>query len=185
MITKEALHEGQMLMIEGKFKEAVHAFTNAIKAGEDPFITHLSRGVAYLRIKDFDHAISDFDEAIKIKGDNFRPYYYRGMAEMLKEDYDRSIKDFSKALDLNPELHSARFARAVCYGRTGQDDRAIEDFKVVIPEMERDLEAFADVYGFVKTDMWRVMEELTGEAPTPSTSLTQEDLETIKKWAKE
>jgi tetratricopeptide (TPR) repeat protein len=185
MITKGALQEGQLALIENKFKEAVDAFTNAIEAGEDKFMAYLSRGVANLRLKHVREAISDFTKAAEINPKSPRPFYYRGLAEMLLEDYDDSIKDFTKALNINDLLHAARFSRAVCYARTNKADEATEDFKIVIPEMEKDLQAFVDNYGFVKTEMWRVMEQLTGEAPTVSIPFTEEDLKTIRKWLEE
>jgi hypothetical protein len=54
MEAKQIFEEGQMLFIEGKVKESVEAFSKAIEAGADPFMAHLSRGAAYLRLRDVD-----------------------------------------------------------------------------------------------------------------------------------
>jgi len=185
MITKGALQEGQLALVENKFKDAIDAFSKAIDAGEDKFMAHLSRGVAHLRLKHVDEAISDFSKAAGINSSNPRPFYYKGLAEMIKEDYKSAIGDFSKALDFNDRLHPARFSRAICYARTDLVDEAMDDFKVVIPLMEENLQAFTDSYGFVKTEMWRVMQQATGEAETVSVPFTEEDLATLKKWLEE
>ena len=51
--------------------------------------------------------------------------------------------------------------------------------------MEAGLERFADNYGIIKTEMWKVMSQLTGEAAeagAPGLELTPEEVETLKKW---
>ncbi len=180
-----AFQEGQLLFIEKKIKESIEAFTNALEAGSDPFMTYLSRGSAYLQMKETDYAINDFSKAIEANKKSARPYYYRGMAYMVKSDYGKAADDLSKALELAPKLLAARFARAVAYARSGKLDEASSDLKDTIPEMEAGLERFADNYGIVKTEMWKVMSQLTGEAAeaeAPGLELTPEEVETIKKW---
>ena len=181
--SKAAFQEGQLLLIEGKFNEGAEAFTRALEAGADQFQCLLARGVAYLRLKESDKAIADFSSAIEKNSSNHRPYYYRGMALMVKGDFQKAVQDFTKALEFKPGLEFVRFARAVSLSRLGRSDEAMEDFKKVIPAMETNLEAFADEYGIVKTEMWRVMNQLTGEAgETPALELNESEVETLKKW---
>ncbi len=40
---KELFQEGQKLFMEGKVKESIDAFTNALEAGYEPRIIYLSR----------------------------------------------------------------------------------------------------------------------------------------------
>ena len=177
-----AFEEGQLLFIEGQVKESIAAFTNALEAGADPFMTYLSRGAAHLKLKEIDPAISDFGKAIGINRQKPRPYYYRGMAYMVKNDYKKAAGDFSKALELEPGLHTARFSRAIAYARTGELDKAMDDLRETIPVMEAGLERFADNYGIIKTEMWKVMSQFTGEGETPGLELSPEEINTIKKW---
>ncbi|MDA8174868.1 MAG: tetratricopeptide repeat protein [Nitrospiraceae bacterium] len=183
---RTAFQEGQLLLIEGKFKEGVEAFSRALDAGADPFMCYLARGAAYLRLKEMDEAISDFSSAIEKNSSSHRPFYYRAMAYMVKGDFQKAVQDFSRALELKPEVEFVRFSRAVALSRLGRADEAVEDFKEVIPAMETNLEAFADEYGIVKTEMWRVMNQLTGEAgETPALDLSEDELQTLKKWLSE
>ena len=182
LLDRSAFEEGQLLLMEGKIKESIEAFTSALEAGADPFMTHLSRGAAHMRLKETDAAVNDFDKAIEIESGKPRPYYYRGMAFMVKSDYRKAADDFSKALELDPNLLPARFCRAISYSRSGRLDDAIGDFRDTIPEMEAGLERFADNYGIIKTEMWKVMSQFSGEGETPGLELSFDELETLKKW---
>jgi len=52
----------------------------------------------------------------------------------------------------------------------------------VLPQMEENLQSFADTYGIVRTQMWKVMEQLSGEASTPTLELNEKDINTLKQW---
>lgn len=177
-----AFEEGQLLFIEGQVSESIKAFTNALEAGADPFMTYLSRGAAHLKLKEIDPAVSDFTRAIGINGQKPRPYYYRGMAYMVKSDYKKAAEDFTKTLEMEPGLHAARFSRAIAYARTGELDKSVNDLRETIPVMEAGLERFADNYGIIKTEMWKVMAQLTGESEAPGLELSPDEVKTLKKW---
>jgi hypothetical protein len=46
MDPQELLRQAQLLCVDGKVKESIEVFTRAIEAGANPYIAHLSRGVA-------------------------------------------------------------------------------------------------------------------------------------------
>ncbi|MDA8170155.1 MAG: tetratricopeptide repeat protein [Nitrospiraceae bacterium] len=179
---KSIFEEAQLLFLEGKLKESVDAFSRALEAGADPFMAYLSRGAARLRLKETDAAIEDFSNAIEANKNNARPFYYRGMAYMVKNNYENAAKDFSRALELNPQLGAARFSRAIAYARSGKLDESSQDLRDVVPDMEAGLERFADNYGIIKTEMWKVMSEFTGEGATPGLELSEDEINTLKKW---
>jgi tetratricopeptide (TPR) repeat protein len=145
-------------------------------------MAYLSRGVAYLRIKETDLALDDFNKAISANDKNGRAYYYRGMVWMLKDDFEKAVSDFTKALDLKKPLATAKFARATAYARLEKYDEAAADLRAVLPQMEANVQSFADSYGIVRTEMWKVMAQLSGETRTPTLDLTPEEVETVKKW---
>jgi tetratricopeptide (TPR) repeat protein len=182
METQELLRAAQLLFVEEKDAESIEAYTKAIEAGAAPYIAHLSRGVAYVKTKDVENAIGDFDKAVNANPQSFRAYFYRGIAHMMKEEFEKAIEDFTFALKLKTDYGMAMFSRAVSLARLGRYEEAAQDMQVVAPQMEQSLQSFADTYGIVRTEMWKVMAQVSGEAETPTLALSEKEMDTIKKW---
>jgi tetratricopeptide (TPR) repeat protein len=182
MDPQELLKEAQLLFVNGKDEESIKAFTRALEEGADPYISHLSRGVARIKTKDIDKAIDDFAEAIRINSSSARAYYFRGIGSMIKNDFDGATSDFTKAIELKKDYSMAKFSRGVCLARMGKFEEASQDLTAVLPQMEENLQSFADSYGIVRTEMWKVMSQLSGETQTPVLTLEDKHIETLKKW---
>jgi len=176
------LEEAQLLLVDGKDKESIEAFTKAIEAGADPYIAHLSRGAAHLKLKQIDEAINDLNDAINANGQSARAYYFRGMGYMHKHEFEKAVEDFTKALELKTDYAMAKFSRAISYARLDKIEKASKDLMAVMPQMEQNLQSFTDTYGIVRTEMWKVMAQLSGERPSPTLSLSENEIDTLKKW---
>ncbi len=185
MDSDDLLKEAQLFFVEGKDRESIESFSKAIDAGADPYICFLSRGVVHLKLKAVDEAINDFSKAIEANNKSARSYFYRGLAYMDKNEYEKAADDFSHALERKTDYGMAKFSRAVAYARMNKIEEAYQDMATVIPEMEKNLQAFSDSYGIVRTEMWKVFAQLSGERPWPTVELGEKDMETIKKWLKE
>ncbi|MEW6052282.1 MAG: tetratricopeptide repeat protein [Nitrospirota bacterium] len=182
MDSQELLKQAQVLLAEGKDAESADAFTKALEAGADPYICYLSRGVAYIKMQEIDKAVDDFSQAANANSQSPRAYLYRGMAYMMKVEFENAVADFTRALELKTDFGMAMFARGVSYARLGRFEEASRDMMTVMPQMEQNLQSFADSYGIVRTEMWKVMAQLSGEAKTPTLDLNEKDMNTLKKW---
>jgi tetratricopeptide (TPR) repeat protein len=179
------LKEAQLLFIDGKDKESIEAFTKAINAGADPYIAFLSRGAANLKLKQGDDAIEDFGMAIKANSKSARAYFFRGLAHMLKNAFEESVEDFTKALELKTDYGMAKFARSTAYARLDKSDEAAKDLMEVLPQMETNLQSFADTYGIIRTEMGKVFAQISGDRPWPTLTLDEKEMDTLKKWLSE
>ena len=182
MDTQELMREAQLLFVEGKEKESIKAFTKAIEAGADPYIAHLSRGVAHVKIKEVDMALGDFSKAISANNKSARAHFFRGMAYMMKEEFENAVLDFTRALELKTDYAMAKFARAVSYARMDKFEESSQDMMVVMPQMVENFQGFADTYGIIRTEMWKVMSQISGEEKMPTLGLSEKDITTLKKW---
>jgi tetratricopeptide (TPR) repeat protein len=182
---KQLLGEAQLLFVEGKEKESVEAFAKALEAGADPFIVYLSRGAAHLKLKEVDRALDDFSKAIEVNNKNARAFYFRGMAFILNNEFERAVSDFSMALEIKVDLFTAKFARATAYARMKKFEEAALDLKVVLPQMGVNLHSFTDTYGILRNEMWKVVEQLSNEILHPNLRLTEEEINTLRKWLEE
>jgi tetratricopeptide (TPR) repeat protein len=185
MDPQELLKQAQLLLVDGKDEESIKAFTKALEGGADPYISYLSRGVACVKIKDVDNAINDFSKAISANSQSARAYFYRGMAYMMRVEFENAVADFTIALELKPGYGMAKFSRGVSYARLGRIDEASEDMLAVMPQMEENIQSFADTYGIVRTEMWKVMAQMSGETRMPTLELNEKNMDTLKKWLEE
>jgi tetratricopeptide (TPR) repeat protein len=182
MESQELLREAQMLFIEGKTRESIEAYTKALEAGTDPYIAHLSRGVACVKTKEIDMALDDFTKAVNANKQSSRAYYFRGIANMMKGEFEKAVGDFTAALNIKPDYFIAMFSRAVSLARLSRFEEASKDMRVVLPYMEESFQSFTDTYGIIKTEMWKVMEQMTDESGQPTLGLNETEIETLKKW---
>lgn len=182
MNPQELLREGQLLFVEGKDRESIEAYTNAIEAGADPYIAHLSRGVAYVKIKEVDKALDDFTSALNTNSESARAYFYLGLVHMMKEEFENAVGDFTKALEFKTDYAMAKFARAVSYARLEKSGEASKDMMAVIPQMEANLQSFADTHGIVRTQMWKVMAQLSEDGEIPALDLSEQAVSILKEW---
>ena len=183
MDTQELMREAQLLFVDGKVKESIEAFTKAIEAGANPYIAHLSRGVAHVKTEEVEMALNDFNKAISMNNQSARAYFFRGMVYMMKNEFDNAVSDFTRALELKTDYGMAKFSRSVSYARLGKLDESSKDMMAVLPEMEKNLQSFADSYGIIRTEMGKVMAQMAGEAA--ALDLNEKDINTLKKWLEE
>jgi len=181
----ELLKEGQLLFVNGKHEESVEIFTKALEAGAEPYIAYLSRGAANLKLDEADKAIQDFTLAIRANSQSARAYYFRGTAYMMKEEFEKAVSDFSNALELKTDYGIAKFSRSIAYARLDKTEEASRDMMAIMPQMEENLQSFADSHGIIRTQLIKVMGQLEGERPFPTLNLGEKEMDTLKKWLRE
>ncbi len=179
MKANDIFEGAKRLFVEGKFRESAGAFTKAAAAGYDQKISYLSRGAAYLKLKEAENAIDDFSTAIALDKRNPRAYYYRGMAYAKKKDYGRAAEDFSKVLELKPDDGAAMFARGASYLEMGKIDEAGEDIRNATNYLNAGVQGYADMLGD-RTHLDKVLAVLEGEKRLENFDINESEFETIK-----
>jgi Flp pilus assembly protein TadD len=134
------LRAGNGSFRDGKYDDAVQAYTRAILSGqlgaEALAVTFNNRGVAYGELGDFDRAIGDYTQALGLKPDdptsirNLRVgYVKRGVAEANLSDFDKALADYGKAIELDPSHPLAYLRRGQLLEDRGQPDKAVPDLE--------------------------------------------------------
>ena len=117
----------------GDYDKAVEACTEALKADPDNVLALTRRGLAYIRLHNFDAAIQDFDRAIELNTRDAAIYFNRGNAHYAgRSDYRQAITDYSKAIELDPRDTASHYNRGLAYMKTHSFQEAIHDFGKVI-----------------------------------------------------
>lgn len=176
--------DAKRFFVEGKLGESIEAFTKAADAGYDPKISYLSRGVAYLKLRDAENAIKDFSRVITLSGESPRAYYYRGIAHSQKKDFGKAVEDFSRAIELKPDDGAALFARGASYLKMGKIDAAGEDIKQATNHLVKAVQGYADTIGD-RTHLDRVLAILEGERRGDALDLNDAEFETIRSMLEE
>ncbi len=119
---KEAWSQGKSYYKEGKYSEAVSAFTKAINAKEYNSYLYYERGRAYQELGDYSSAITDYTTAIEDGKRKLKQY---------EQDSNDSNKDFNiGATQL--EMGWEYFNRGFCYQEQHDLINAIENYTKVI-----------------------------------------------------
>jgi tetratricopeptide (TPR) repeat protein len=147
-------------------------------------MSYLSRGAAYLKLKEADDAVDDFSAAITLDDRSPRSYYYRGMAYAQKKDYAKAVEDFSRALALKPDDGASMFARGASYLEMGKIDEAGEDIRNATNYLTADLQGYADLIGD-RTHLDKVLAILEGERRQDNFELNESEFETVRAMLEE
>jgi tetratricopeptide (TPR) repeat protein len=183
MRAKDFFEVGKRHFVEGRLTESIEAFTKAAEAGYDPQISYLSRGAAYLKLREADKAIDDFSRVIAL-GEITRAYYYRGMAHAQKKEYEKAAEDFSRALELKPDDGASLFARGAAYIEMGKIEQAGKDIKQAANHLAAAVQGYAGTIGD-RTHLDKVLAILEGERRGDTFDLNESELETIKAMMEE
>ena len=105
----ELLKEGDSLIRDGKYDEALKKYQEASDMNEEKADPHYKIGVAYYFLKDYKKAVESYKKAIRIN-----PKYVKALNN-LALIYDKQGEDteavimYKKALDLKPDYKKARY----------------------------------------------------------------------------
>ena len=183
MEASDFFEEAKRLFVEGKLRESIEGFTKAADGGYDQRISYLSRGAAYLKLRDADRAIEDFNRVVSLGEDN-RVYYYRGMAYSQKKDFAKAVEDFTRSVEMKPDDGAAYFARGASYLEMGKIDEAGEDIRNATNYLTASVQGYADMIGD-RTHLDKVLAVLEGERRQDAIDLNESEFETIRTLLKE
>ncbi len=112
--------------------DAIHAFTEALRARPDYAQAYYRRGIARRQEGDFEGAIADFDQTLRYQPGFAKAYLGRGTAHGDEGNFKRALADFNKALEIDPEFAEAYYQRGKAYGEKGDMKRAVADYDEAI-----------------------------------------------------
>jgi tetratricopeptide (TPR) repeat protein len=116
--------------------KAIEYLNEAIRLKPDYAEAYGNRGIAYVKLGQYQRAIQDYDTAIRLKPDDaiaVAVYNNRGLAYAELGQYQRAIQDYDTAIRLKPDYAmAAYYNRGDAYANLGQHQRAIQDYDTAI-----------------------------------------------------
>ncbi len=116
--------KGIALVKQEKVREAITAYSAALRYEPRYELALMNRGLAYLAIDEDDMAVTDFDEVIRLNPANALAYHRRGVALGRRGNFNEAIASYDTAIRLDPKLTEASTNRGLILQRAGQSGRA-------------------------------------------------------------
>ena len=125
-------HIGWKKYKEGKSKDAIKDFDEAIRLNPDFAKAYYDRGNVKYYMKDLQGAIGDYNKVIKLKPDFAEAYFNRGLAKQELMDMKGALEDYNKVIELKPNSIGAYYNRGIAKRINKDPQGALDDFNLVM-----------------------------------------------------
>ena len=126
---------GREKMIEGKYEEALEAYSVAVQLDPKYYKSYTNRAKAWLEIGNYEKAIQDNTMSIEIKP-TWIAFHNRGVAYQNIGENKEAIINFSNSIKLNPKYNYNYSSRGYSYFIMDDLDKAISDYNSAISSTE-------------------------------------------------
>jgi len=137
---------GKKCDTQGKYKEAIEAYTKVIGLDSTCSEAYSNRGLGYHNIRQYEKAIEDFNKCLQLEShqqsDIAPVYFYRGNSFKEMGRNIEAISSYTDAIEIDPNFTYAYQARGECLQKIKEYERAIEDFTEVIRTKPRSSKAY-------------------------------------------
>lgn len=103
LTAEEVKAKGNEFLSQGKYQDAVSAYSKAIELSPGNVIYFSNRAAAYTHLKDYTNAILDSEHAIALNPSYAKAYSRLGIAYFYEKTYDKSETALQKACELDPD----------------------------------------------------------------------------------
>lgn len=124
--------QGQHMLEQGAFSQAVTAFRQVVSREPDNFEAQFNLGFAYLNWGRNSNAITEFKKALSYQPSNSEVWSNLAIAYENLGKSDQAIGALLKAVQYNPGNATARINLAAMYGNAKQFKRAIAQYRKVL-----------------------------------------------------
>ena len=144
LVTEEWFERGVAAAQHEIWRDAIHAFTEALRTRPDYAQAYYRRGNARRPEGDFEGALADFDQTLRYQPKFAKAYLGRGIVHGDEGNFKRALADFNKALEIDPEFAEAYYQRGKAYGEKGDMKKAVADYNKAIRLRTDFAEAYND-----------------------------------------
>lgn len=99
--SSEKRNEAMDALSDGRFDDAIAAYTEAIKLNPSSALLYAKRAGVFIKLQKPNAAIRDCDKAIELNPDSAQPYKWRGKAHRLLGHWEEAFRDLSKSCQLD------------------------------------------------------------------------------------
>jgi Flp pilus assembly protein TadD len=130
--TESMMSQGNMLLSNGAFDQAVSVFRKVIARDPSNFEAQFNLGYAYLNWGRYSNAVTEFKRALRINPASAECWSNIAMAYQNLGQSQNAIDALYRAVQQNPNNITARINLATMYGQNKHWDKAIGQYKQVL-----------------------------------------------------
>ncbi len=119
--------KGITLAQRGQLRDAVNAYSQALRFDNRYSLAHVNRGLSYIALQEYDKAVDDFDQAIRSSPKDSNLYVRRGIAQAGSGDWQAAVRSYTAAIRLDPKNAEAYIDRGWAYQQLGDQAKAAAD----------------------------------------------------------
>ena len=131
-VTKKISSKAVSLLNEGKYKEAIEKFTEAITEDPENPIFYYYRGAAFEKTGDLDKAMEDYQKSVELKPDFILPTANIGKIYAKKREFEKAIEFYKEAVELGDQDATNYYNYGVCLMNLGKNEQAKEVLEKLI-----------------------------------------------------
>ncbi|MEO7143604.1 MAG: tetratricopeptide repeat protein [Bryobacteraceae bacterium] len=129
---REAYAGGERLVTQGKYKEAVALFDEAVAFDSGYAGAYYARAAAYGALGEDSNVVRDLNTVLRLRPDFVDAYFRRGAIYNKRGEYRRAAGDFTKVISARPDYGNAYAQRAAVYMSLKDYPHAIADYEKAI-----------------------------------------------------
>lgn len=134
---------GYLEQRNGDLNDAIKSYDEVSRLDKNYPTAYISRGSAYLDLRQYGKAIENYSKAIKLSPLNEEPYAYRARAYYEIDSLEKSKADFDKAILLDENFAYAYLNRAILrYTKLDDFKGGCEDFEMAAKLGSEDAEEY-------------------------------------------
>ena len=129
---KAQFYEGQLLLSEQKYDEALEYFNQALEINPKDDYALARKGVVLINLSKYDEALEYFNQALEINPNNDYALSRKGIALISLGKDEGALESFNQALEINPKDDYALSRKGIALIILGKYDEALESFNQVL-----------------------------------------------------
>jgi len=123
-ISTSEIAQGDMLVKEGRYEDALYHYDRAIRTGSRPASAWTSKGVALKRLGRLDEALRCHNVALKLDPENEIAWCNKGDIFFKSGTMERAIECYDKAVEIRPKYAIAWNNKGAALARMGRFEEA-------------------------------------------------------------
>lgn len=125
----DVFKKGEVQRKNGKHKEAIEFYTQALSIDQDHGNARYQRGFCYALLKEYQSAIADYSYVLEKRPNFVWAYISRGSSLNKLNRFQEALSDFNKALEIEPDNQEAFNNRGWAKKGLNDDKGACEDWR--------------------------------------------------------
>lgn len=137
--SEEAKQRGNQLYNDGKFREAIAEYTEAIKRNPQNYKVYSNRAACFQKLMEWQRGLEDCDKCLSIDPNFIKAYIRKGKIQHFLKQYHKALETYDKALEIEPSnmevMEAKRATMMAIHSGEADPERAKEAMKD--PEIQR------------------------------------------------